>query len=226
MDLSINAGNLLYFLPASCMAEAFLDKEIELSIYRLYFNAMQRLHYGQGLDILWHQKHNQLPSVDQYMSMCRFKSGSMSGLATSIGAKLGGVEEKIINKVRILGEELGVCFQIIDDITNLTTGNPGKLRGDDLIEGKKSLPLILCCQSDSRYRIEMLDILSQITKNEEDSSGLIQAGINLIYKSGAIDEARGLAKEQCMVILEQLLEYGIENNSLKMINNLINSLIA
>jgi octaprenyl-diphosphate synthase len=40
-------------------------------------------------------------------------------------------------------ESLGVGFQILDDVKNLTTGIPGKKRGDDVVEGKKSLPVLL-----------------------------------------------------------------------------------
>jgi octaprenyl-diphosphate synthase len=36
-----------------------------------------------------------------------------------------------------------VGFQILDDVANLTTGNPGKKRGDDIVEGKRSLPVLL-----------------------------------------------------------------------------------
>ncbi|GBU27281.1 hypothetical protein R84B8_00810 [Treponema sp. R8-4-B8] len=38
---------------------------------------------------------------------------------------------------------MGVGFQILDDVKNLTTGIPGKKRGDDVVEGKKSLPVLL-----------------------------------------------------------------------------------
>jgi octaprenyl-diphosphate synthase len=40
-------------------------------------------------------------------------------------------------------ENLGVGFQIIDDVKNLSEGMPGKKRGDDIVEGKKSLPVLL-----------------------------------------------------------------------------------
>jgi octaprenyl-diphosphate synthase len=40
-------------------------------------------------------------------------------------------------------EKLGVGFQILDDVKNITSGIPGKKRGDDIVEGKKSLPVLL-----------------------------------------------------------------------------------
>jgi octaprenyl-diphosphate synthase len=43
-------------------------------------------------------------------------------------------------------EKLGIGFQILDDVKNLTTGIPGKKRGDDIVEGKKSLPILLFLQ--------------------------------------------------------------------------------
>jgi octaprenyl-diphosphate synthase len=48
--------------------------------------------------------------------------------------------------IKLLGEtaeKLGVGFQILDDVKNVTSGIPGKKRGDDIAEGKKSLPILL-----------------------------------------------------------------------------------
>jgi octaprenyl-diphosphate synthase len=55
----------------------------------------------------------------------------------------GGAAEKPEAVLGTAAEKLGVGFQILDDVKNLRTGLPGKKRGDDVVEGKKSLPVLL-----------------------------------------------------------------------------------
>nr|MBC8452737.1 polyprenyl synthetase family protein [Spirochaetota bacterium] len=142
-DISINAGNLLYYLPTVCIETPLLSSELKLSVYRIYAKYLRRVHLGQGLDIVWHRKPDLFPSVQEYLQMCRFKTGCLAGLSAELGAAVaGGSEEQIITSGRI-AEKIGVGFQIRDDVQNLSTGNPGKRRGDDIVEGKKSLPVIL-----------------------------------------------------------------------------------
>ena len=148
VDVAVNAGNLVYFLPTRILeppprAVPELNSAEELRVYRMYAATMRKLHYGQGLDILWHRPGAVLPSATDYLSMCTLKSGSLAGLALGLGAALGGADAAAVSSLVAIGERFGVSFQIIDDVTNLARGNPGKDRGDDLIEGKKSLPIIL-----------------------------------------------------------------------------------
>ena len=76
------------------------------------------------------------------------KTGSLSRLAAQIGFAVGGTDPNTCLMLGELFEDVGVAFQIIDDVTNLTTGNPGKNRGDDIVEGKKSLPVIFHAMAD------------------------------------------------------------------------------
>ena len=124
------------------------------------------------MDISWHRNFASLPSVEAYTQMCRLKTGALARLAAVLGVytgfaggfghTAGGMasdtgggdyargEEQTWPRVSALAEslgeaaeKLGVGFQILDDVKNLTTGNPGKKRGDDIVEGKKSLPVLL-----------------------------------------------------------------------------------
>jgi octaprenyl-diphosphate synthase len=112
---------------------------------------MRRLHLGQAMDIQWHRDFSSLPSLAEYELMCRLKTGSLARLAAALGvvsalSPMDTESEKEARLIETLGEaaeKLGMGFQILDDVKNLTTGNPGKKRGDDVVEGKKSLPVLL-----------------------------------------------------------------------------------
>jgi octaprenyl-diphosphate synthase len=116
------------------------------------------------MDIAWHRRFDAIPDIAEYRLMCSLKTGSLARLAAVLGVlaaqtaspqlqkTVSGTTEQVAEAAQaaeILGaaaEKLGVGFQIMDDVKNLTTGNPGKKRGDDIVEGKKSLPILLYLQ--------------------------------------------------------------------------------
>ena len=194
VDLAVNAGNLVYFLPTrllepSTPAAPALDAASALRVYRLHAATMRKLHCGQGLDILWHRPGASLPSAADYLSMCTLKSGSLAGLALGLGAALADAEERVVTSLVTIGERFGVSFQIIDDITNLEQGNPGKERGDDLIEGKKSLPVILHGERGGSEQFWLL--LAGIQGRPIDAvQAEIGQAIALLEASGSLQAAR------------------------------------
>ena len=119
---------------------------------------MRALHLGQAMDISWHRDFHSLPSLEEYDRMCRLKTGCLASLAAVLGVYCAFATKKdffagnffpaesLIALSGFFGEaaeQLGVGFQILDDVKNLDVGVPGKKRGDDIVEGKKSLPILL-----------------------------------------------------------------------------------
>jgi octaprenyl-diphosphate synthase len=81
--------------------------------------------------------------------MCAMKTGCLARFAAELGvmaAKTAGCDTGKAAHLGDAAEKLGIGFQILDDVKNLTTGVPGKKRGDDIVEGKKSLPILLFLQ--------------------------------------------------------------------------------
>jgi octaprenyl-diphosphate synthase len=156
-DTAINAGCFLYFLPLGCIDDWAAPPELKDRVHRLWGEYMRRLHLGQAMDIAWHRSGQAAsglsspPGLPEYDLMCRLKTGSLARFAAILGvygaAAAGSVASGDIGALsETLGgaaEKLGVGFQILDDVKNLTTGNPGKQRGDDIVEGKLSLPALL-----------------------------------------------------------------------------------
>jgi len=151
-DTAINTGAFMYFLPLACLSAWKGKPEIKEQIWTTWASHMRALHLGQAMDIAWHRDFNSLPRLDEYDRMCRLKTGCLARLAAILGVYSGAdaagaaTLEKIAPLAEALGEaaeQLGVGFQILDDVKNLSTGIPGKKRGDDIVEGKKSLPVLL-----------------------------------------------------------------------------------
>ena len=194
-DLSINTGNFLYFLPHICIDSSSFADEIKLAAYRYYNDSMTHLHIGQGLDILWHRDKDYIPSEEEYMTMCSFKTGALSQLSGRLGVRAGGGSEETALAMGKACQQMGVGFQILDDVTNLTTGNPGKKRGDDIVEGKKSLPIILCSQMGGDMA-RLKEIFAYAGNQGIEKAGdAVEEAIAIIEATGAIEKAKKKAFE-------------------------------
>jgi len=157
---------------------------------------MVRLHFGQGLDILWHRDHENIPSREQYREMCRLKTGGLSRLAARAAVIAVGGEERTAEQLGRIAEEIGACFQIIDDVKNLGQGVPGKQRGDDVIEGKKSLPIILYLSRHPEEKSRIRGFFEVASgKDEKTAWGAVEELIDLIAPSGCLEEAEQQARD-------------------------------
>ncbi|MDR0524515.1 MAG: polyprenyl synthetase family protein [Spirochaetaceae bacterium] len=148
-DRALNSGTFLYFLPQACLECWDAPIVQKYAVLEQWFIHLRRLHLGQAMDIQWHRDFISLPDLPSYRLMCRLKTGSLARLAAVLGGLAAVPPEEIsrekerIKNLEESAEKLGMGFQILDDVKNLTVGNPGKKRGDDIVEGKKSLPVLL-----------------------------------------------------------------------------------
>lgn len=219
VDTAINTGNLLYFLPTVLIDNAGLTDSEKLNLYRIYSYYMRRVHFGQALDIEWH-KTDKIPEEEAYLQMCRLKTGSLAAMAAECGLFLGGgtpEQQKIIGTV---AENIGIVFQIADDIINLRTGNKGKNRGDDIVEKKKSLPVILYCRrNDPRELMKLMQTAAD--RGYEKAETEILRAVDLILDSGADKEAEAVAETLRRQTLEMLRTAFPETEARKQIEEMV-----
>ncbi|MCR5724236.1 MAG: polyprenyl synthetase family protein [Treponema sp.] len=188
MDTAINAGSWLYFEAPVCIERLDLSAEKKNMFYTLYLMELRRLHLGQAMDILWHRTPALIPTQKEYIAMVRNKTGTLARMAVKLGIAAGGGSSEEIELAGKIAEDIGVGFQILDDVTNLTTGNPGKKRGDDIVEGKKSLPVLMHLEN-MPHDAERLAALFEQARNEGAESPAVEEAITLLNSSGAIDAA-------------------------------------
>ena len=146
-DTAINSGAFLYFLPLACLSGSKIPPERQSRIWNAWASHMRALHLGQAMDIAWHRDFNSLPGLEEYDTMCRLKTGCLARISAILGVycvdRSFPEQDSLADVFGEAAEQLGVGFQILDDIKNLDAGIPGKKRGDDIVEGKKSLPVLL-----------------------------------------------------------------------------------
>ncbi len=192
VDAAVNGGNLMYLLPLALLEERVPDPALRARLYAAYASQLRRVHLGQALDIAWHRDPGRLPGEPEYLLMCSLKTGALSGLAARIGALCGGAPDKAADSLVRAFEEAGVAFQILDDVRNLRTGNPGKERGDDIVEGKKSLPVLRACARDPALAGRLPDLFGRARAGGVRDPAVEEA-IAAISGTGALEESEAEA---------------------------------
>ena len=188
IDAALNAASWLYFEAPVCIDRLTASPEVKAKLYALYSNEVRRLHLGQAADILWHKNRELFPSVEEYSAMVQNKTGTLASLAAKAGIFAGGGSGEEMERAGKTAAEIGEAFQILDDVQNLTTGNPGKKRGDDIVEGKKSLPVLLHIESHPEDKARIAEFFAEAQKSGIDSPA-VEACISLIERSGAVEKA-------------------------------------
>jgi geranylgeranyl diphosphate synthase type I len=141
---AINAGDAMYSLAYLAMLRlsSTSTNEITLQATRILLDACLRLTEGQYLDIAYETRSE--VTLEDYRLMIGRKTANLISACTKIGALIASRDEKIIDAFHRFGFELGLAFQIQDDLLGIW-GNvaiTGKSNESDLITRKKSFPVI------------------------------------------------------------------------------------
>ncbi len=224
-DFAINAGNMLYYLPTALIDNSNFSPDKKLMLYQAYSENMRRLHFGQGFDILWHNT-SIIPNPLEYEQMCKFKTGSLARMAAQTGVIAGGGSKEEKEILGTVCESMGVGFQIMDDVLNLTTGNPGKERGDDIVEGKKSLPVIYYLQKNPEGQGRLNELFKLAgEKGINNSNKEIEEAVNILNNSGAVKEAEHRARAIMNKSEKKLLEHFNKSKAADLIIYMIRNFI-
>ena len=143
--LAINVGDFLYTLAFNSMYQLDLNKftpEKILSVQRLVNNYCLDLTMGQDMDLRFEQ--TQDVTTDMYLEMVYKKTGALLEAAILSGAMLGTSNQEIINHYRQFAQNIGIAFQVRDDILGIwgDTSKTGKSTDNDLRRKKKTLPVL------------------------------------------------------------------------------------
>ena len=188
LDTALNAASWLYFEAPVCINQLGISDSKKLEFYQVYTNELRRLHLGQAMDIFWHRTPELFPTKEEYMGMVRCKTGTLASMAAKTGFLAGGADKEEAEKAGEKAANIGMGFQIIDDVINLTSGNPGKKRGDDIVEGKKSLPVLIHTEKNPHDAKKIAGLMEKASREGIDSSA-VEECISLLEKSGCIKDA-------------------------------------
>ena len=157
---------------------------------------------------------------DVYYDIIRKKTAALIAACTACGAKSSGVDDELVEKMRLFGENVGMAFQIKDDLLDYqNNGSIGKPTGNDIKEKKLTLPIIHVLKNASRTdRKRILSIVKRHNKSKKKvqevidfviENGGLEYSINKMheYKSMALDILAEMPENESKKALEKLVEY-------------------
>ncbi|MEO7072779.1 MAG: polyprenyl synthetase family protein, partial [Rhodanobacter sp.] len=177
---SVLVGDFLYSRSFQLMVE--LD---DMRIMRILADTTNTIAEGEVLQLL--NIGNASVSEAAYLAVIERKTAVLFAAATELGGILGGLPQAQVDALRRYGMELGYAFQIADDLLDYVSDADtlGKNIGDDLMDGKPTLPLIYALQTADASHARVLRHAI-----EHGSIDALEPIVAAIRGSGALERTR------------------------------------
>lgn len=148
-------------------------------------------------------------SIDNYMNKSFHKTASLLAYSCKAAAILSNADKNVQNQFYLYGKHLGLTFQIVDDILDITGTykNMGKMPGSDLKNGNLTAPLL--------FALEECPHLHDLIEREFDGKEDTEKAIQLIKSTKGIEKAQDLAIEHSQAAIQALKNVPYKNISIK-----------
>jgi len=213
-ELAINAGDALHILMWKILwdnRQVLGEKKAE-EIAEEFFQMLNRTTLGQTIEIYWTKK-NKVDLTDEDILLILESKTAYYTIAgpMRLGAILAGASGKQLEAIYEFGKPLGYCFQIRDDILDLTSDFAGlkKQTGNDIYEGKRTIMLSHLFRTvKGKDKKRLLKIMAKT--REEKTVEEVNWVIGLMKKHGSLEYAQKLAEKfakQALKIFEKKLGF-------------------
>jgi octaprenyl-diphosphate synthase len=198
-DITVLLGDFLY---TKSMAMAL--SQDNLKILRLLSDVTLRLIEGEILEIERNAKIE--VTAEEHLDIIRRKTADLFAACTRIGAILGDVPPGREEALASYGLNLGLCFQMVDDLLDFTAEEKtlGKPVANDLREGKITLPMIYLLRRGGEDAAEKV---RTVLEDRAFSRVTREDLVRMARECGALDEARDLAEGYAAAARRDLLAF-------------------
>ena len=177
-SVAIMVGDYLFARASSTVATLGVD------YVALQADTFARLVQGQIAETLGPV--NGADPLQHYLQVIADKTGSLIATSAVFGGMVAGVADEQLESLRRFGEEIGLVFQLSDDVIDITSEVTGKTPGTDLREGVATLPTLLLRASDDPADAELV---AAIDANLDDDAELADV-LGRLRSHRVIDQAR------------------------------------
>ena len=183
---SVLVGDFLYSRAFQMMVEAQ-----SMRIMQVLADATNIISEGEVMQLM--NMHNAALDEAGYLQVIRSKTAKLFEASARVGAILSGATPAQEEACAEYGQAMGTAFQVIDDVLDYAgdAAVMGKNLGDDLREGKTTLPLIAAMQrgtDEERATIQ--------TAIETGDISMLDAVVAIVHKTGALDIAKASARSE------------------------------
>jgi heptaprenyl diphosphate synthase len=150
---------------------------------RLQARTFSRLVQGQIAETVGPSETDPL---DHYLQVVADKTGSLIATSALFGSKISNAAPQLQRVMAEFGEQIGIVFQLSDDIIDITSDQTGKTPGTDLREGIPTLPTLLARRSDDPADVRLLQLLDSDLHDDD----ALHEVLDLLRRHPCIDQAR------------------------------------
>jgi len=181
---SVLVGDFLYSRAFQMMVSVSSMRVLEVLA-----DATNTIAEGEVLQLM--NMHDPDLAVDEYLRVIRFKTAKLFEASARLGAILGGADKQTEDACAAYGRSLGTGFQLVDDLLDYEgkSDELGKNVGDDLREGKPTLPLLIAMERGTAQ--ERAVVRHAIEVGEVERLADI---VTIVRRTGALDATRAAAE--------------------------------
>lgn len=194
-----NTANALFGNAASVLVGDFVYSRAfqmmvsikNMRVMEVLSNTTNVIAEGEVLQLL--NIHNADVSDEAYMQVIHYKTAKLFEAATQLGAIIAGANDHDEMALKQYGMHIGTAFQLIDDVLDLSGDATaiGKNLGDDLNEGKPTLPLLFAMRNGNKLE-------ATVIKDAIEKGGLaeLDAVISAVKRTGALEHVQRMAEHE------------------------------
>jgi len=191
---SVLVGDFLYSRAFEIMVSVN-----QMPVMEIMSHATNTIAEGEVLQLL--NCNDASTTIDSYLQVIHCKTAKLFEAAAQIAAVIQNCDPAVIDAMAKYGMHLGTAFQLIDDVLDYSADQKdmGKNVGDDLAEGKPTLPLIYAMQ-------KAPDDQAHIIREAIESGGLdkIDDVMQTIKQTGSLEYTRNVARQEAELAKQQL----------------------
>jgi geranylgeranyl diphosphate synthase, type I len=241
VPLAINAGDALFALSRLALYRLMNEEEYEpqklLEVMRVYDETCLALCEGQYLDISFERRTD--VTVDEYIEMITKKTAALIVASIVTGAMMASEDPEVVAAFRRFGSDLGIAFQIADDVKGSFWGSAesGKSVAGDIRKRKKTFPVVWAMQHAAPADIARLVAIYQPAIHATDGPGLpdgdaqlspdlVDEVLEILERSGARRHAEQEARRYRDVAIARARSLPVPDEGLTELRELVESMIS
>lgn len=194
VSMAILQGNILYALTERCLANSQFESDKVRKALDIINETYGVINEGQMLDIL--SESNIEMTDEDYLSMIKAKTAHLFKTSVQIGAILGDAERNQLELLNHYALNLGIAFQLHDDLIDISSRQKGQTLSSDIRKGKFVLLIKKALEKSSE---KQKDVLCEAWGNEEADQRMIQAAIDVLHNSGAVNYVKQIAEDKILL---------------------------
>jgi geranylgeranyl diphosphate synthase type II len=222
LNQAVLSGDVMAFIANDCFLQT--PPQYLLKVFRVFNKAAIEVCVGQQLDIDYEKA--TIVSHEEYLRMIELKTAVLLAASAKIGSIIGGADDKDSDLLYEFGKNLGLAFQIQDDLLDVYGDIKvfGKIMGGDIISNKKTFMLVKALEIASIDQAKQLH--EQFSLKEFDPDIKVKKVVDLYDQLNIKNISERLANDYINTAFSLLDKIGVINERKTELVNIGNSLIG